>query len=147
MANETPGTAEARPINIKQFTDSKAPKSDQQFATVVAYYYQFEAPASERKATINVSALADAARLTGRKRPTRFALTNARNQGYLDAVGGGEYKINTVGENLVAITLPGNAGDVTSPRARGAKKKKKKKHQAVQQIQKTEITERICFAE
>jgi hypothetical protein len=116
--------SEGRPVDIKQFTDSKAPKSDQQFAAVVAYYYQFEAPTAERKATINASVLADAARLTARRRPTRFALTNAKNQGYLDAVGSGDYKINTVGENLVAITLPGNAGEAAPARSKSKPKKR-----------------------
>ena len=31
-------------MDIRQFTAAKAPKSDQQFAVVVAYFYRFEAP-------------------------------------------------------------------------------------------------------
>src|SRR6266487_5546433 len=100
-----------RAIDIKQFTDSKAPKSDQQFAAVVAHYYRFDAPPEERRETINVQVLADAARRAGRKRPGRLTLNNAKNQGYFDSVGRGEFKLNTVGENLVAITLPGNTGE------------------------------------
>jgi hypothetical protein len=98
-----------RALDIKQFTESKAPQSDQQFAAVVAYYYQFEAPADARRDTINVEFLGEAARLATRKRPSRHALNNAKNAGYLDSAGHGEFRLNTVGENLVAITLPGKA--------------------------------------
>ena len=45
-----PGTSGAtHSRDIKQFTADKEPKSDQQFAAVVAYFYRFEAPeATER---------------------------------------------------------------------------------------------------
>lgn len=121
------------PSDIRQFTTQKAPKSDQQFAAVVAYYYQFEAPQAERRETINLDVLANAARLVNRKRPTRFVLNNAKNSGYLDAVSAGEFRINTVGENLVAITLPGAGNEggrklskqkKTKPKRAGAKKRK-----------------------
>lgn len=112
--------------DIKQFTALKSPKSDQQFAAVAAYFYQFEAQPSERRETINAEVLANAARLVNRKRPTRHALNNAKNSGYFDSVGAGEFKINTVGENLVAITLPGNAGE-GGRKAKKVKKKSKSK--------------------
>ncbi|MGJ4994158.1 hypothetical protein ACQR0Z_07100 [Bradyrhizobium sp. HKCCYLS3077] len=110
-----------RQIDIKQFTAEKSPTSDQQFAAVAAYYYQFEAPANERRETISADLLAEAARLATRRRPSRFALNNAKNAGYLDSAGHGEFKLNTVGENLVAMTLPGKvvaSGPKRSPRKR-----------------------------
>jgi hypothetical protein len=112
--------------DIKQFTALKSPKSDQQFAAVAAYFYQFEAQPSERRETINAEVLANAARLVNRRRPTRHVLNNAKNSGYLDSVSAGEFKINTVGENLVAMTLPGNAGE-GSRKAKKARKKSKSK--------------------
>jgi hypothetical protein len=36
-------------VDIKSFVDSKKPKSDVQFAAVVAYYYRFEAPVETQK--------------------------------------------------------------------------------------------------
>jgi hypothetical protein len=99
----------ARVVDIKQFTDAKAPQSDQQFAAVVAYYYQFEAPPQERHETIDAELLGEAARLATRRRPSRHALGNAKKAGYLDSAGHGEFRLNTVGENLVAITLPGKS--------------------------------------
>lgn len=51
----SPPTSQADPrgpthsTDIKQFTAAKAPKTDQQFATVVAYFYQFEAQRQTEK--------------------------------------------------------------------------------------------------
>ena len=98
--------------DIKAFTSLKAPKSDQQFAAVVAYFYQFEAPLEQRQEVIDVETLKNAARLAGRKQAPhwKFTLQNAKNAGYLNAAGDGKFKLSSVGENLVAISLPGNAG-------------------------------------
>ena len=104
--------------DIKQFTAVKAPKSDQQFAAVAAYFYQFEASESDRKDTIDANTLKEAARLAGRRQAKNwgFTLTNARNAGYLDSAGSGQYRINSVGENLVAIALPGDNSESTPKR-------------------------------
>lgn len=97
-------------VDIKTFVDSKKPKSDVQFAAVVAYYYQFEATPGQRSETIDAKALQEAARLTGRRRPPKplVTLNNAKTLGYLDAPERGQFRLNTVGENLVAMTLPGS---------------------------------------
>lgn len=115
--------------DIKQFTAAKAPKSDQQFAAVVAYFYRFEAPEAQRKDTIDADSLLEAARLAGRKRPgnPRFTLNNAKNAGYLDVAATGKYRINSVGENLVAMALPGNGSESSPARSAGKKKIGKKK--------------------
>ena len=75
--------ASPRSTDIKQFTATKAPKSDQQFAAVVAYYYRFEAPEGQRKDAISADDLMEAARLVNRKRPHRITLNNAKSAGYL----------------------------------------------------------------
>jgi len=115
--------------DIKQFTAVKAPKSDQQFAAVVAYFYRFEAPEAQRKDTIDADSLLEAARLAGRKRPgnPRFTLNNAKNAGYLDVATTGKYRINSVGENLVAMALPGTGSESAPARSAGKKKIVKKK--------------------
>ncbi len=118
-----------RATDIKSFVDSKKPKSDMQFAAVVAYYHRFEAPELERRETIDADALQEATRLAGRKRLVKphMTLVNAKNQGYLDKVGAGQFRVNTVGENLVAMTLPGdNAERKQVPRRPSPKKAKKK---------------------
>ncbi len=103
-------TAPGQATDIRSFTAAKAPQSDQQFTAVVAYYYQFEAKPSERKDAIDAETMREAARLAGRKQVNRWAMTlnNAKNAGYLDPAGDGKFMLSSVGENLVAITLPGN---------------------------------------
>jgi hypothetical protein len=116
-------TASARQ-DIKSFVAEKKPSSDMQFAATVAYYFAFEAPAGKRKDSITADDLQDACRQVERHRlssPIK-TLLNAHASGLLDKAGErGAYKINTVGENLVAVTLP--AGTANS----GGKKPKRKK--------------------
>ena len=97
--------------DIRTFAAQKAPTSDNQFAAVVAYYYRFVAPEQDRKDSIGGAVLQEAARLAGRKRLAnpRQTLANAKNMGYLDSPGRGEFTINSVGENLVALAMPGRS--------------------------------------
>jgi len=124
--------AQTHAPDIKTFTEAKAPKSDVQFATVVAYFYRFEVAEQDQKDAIDAKTLKEAARLAGRRRPPRpsATLTNAKNAGYLDSAGSGRFKINAVGENLVAVTLPGGSSEAAAgtrgPRARRNKKAAKK---------------------
>lgn len=114
------------PTDIRSFTAAKAPKSDRQFVAVVAYYYQFKARQDDRRNVIDAELMKEAARLAGRPQVDRWSMTliNAKNAGYLDAVGGGKFKLSSVGENLVAITLPGNGGQ-GQIKTRGSRKSKK----------------------
>ena len=117
-----------RASNIKTFMDEKQPRSDQQFAVATAYYYRFEAPPAERLDAITADVLQNATRLAGRDRLSRprQVLSNAKRQGYLDTSERGAYAINTVGENLVAMSLPGSGGQ-SSKKTRKSKKTKKEK--------------------
>lgn len=114
--------------DIKTFITSRAPKSDMQFATAVAYYYRFEAPVAQRKDAIDAETLQDATRLCGVARLANpgNSLGNAAGQGYLDRAGGGQFKINTVGENLVAMAQ-------TSPRAPNSPQARKRGRKASKQ--------------
>lgn len=114
--------------DIRSFTAMKKPKSDQQFAAVVAYFYQFEARPDSRKEEIDADVMKEAARLAGRHQVARWnmTLTNAKNAGYLDVAGSGKFKLSSVGENLVAITLPGNEAPGRVKSSRIIKKPKKK---------------------
>jgi hypothetical protein len=113
--------------DIKTFVAAKKPKSDIQFATTVAYYYRFESPPATRQISINGEVLQEAARLAGRARLAnpRNTLNNAKGQGYLDSDSPGSFSINSVGENLVAMTLPGNS-DAGVKAKKKAKAKNKK---------------------
>jgi len=125
----SPSVAVAAPVggkDIKTFMAEKKPRNDVQFAAAAAYYYRFEAPVSERKEAINQADLQEATRKAGRE---RFAnplktLSNAHTLGMLDKGGEkGTYAINSVGENLVAMTLP-DGGVVKKPAKKKAAKKK-----------------------
>jgi hypothetical protein len=111
-------------VDIKSFTTNKKPRSDVQFAAAVAYYYRFEAPQAKRKDAINKDDLQEAARKANRE---RFAnplktLRNAHQLGMLDK--GSEkatFTINSVDENLVAMTLPGDDTNNSKPTKAGKK--------------------------
>lgn len=117
--------------DIKSFLTEKSPSSANQLVAAVAYYYKFEAPASERKNTITADDVVDACRKAGRERPKfpNIIMANAKGFGLIDNVGTGTYEINAVGENLVAVTMPtaghGNAGkkrNTSKPKKNGKKK-------------------------
>jgi hypothetical protein len=110
--------------DIKTFVASKSPKSDQQFAATVAYFYRFAAPPAERRDSIDSNALQEATRLAGRNRLASpiTTLNNAKRSGYLDSLSPGDFTINTVGENLVAMTLPGS-GEIQVQKTRKKAKK------------------------
>jgi hypothetical protein len=112
--------------DLKTFVNGKKPKNDIQFAATIAYFYRFEAPPEQRRNEIDAVMLQDACRLAGRERfkNPRMTLNNAKNQSLLDSGNeAGKFTVNTVGENLVAMTLPGQS---ESP-AKGRKLKKPKK--------------------
>jgi hypothetical protein len=99
------------PITLRDFVEQKQPKADVHFVAVVAYYYQFEAREPERKTSITATDLQEACRLAKRNRFQNpiVPLLNAFKVGYLDKVERGSYRLNSVGENLVAMALPGGA--------------------------------------
>ncbi len=117
--------------DIKSFVDAKGPKTDNQFAAVVAYYYRFEAPPAEQKTSITATDLQDATRKAGRARLKKpiDTLHNAHKKGLLDKAGTGAFSVNTVGENLVAMILPqpATAGPTARQRRRAPAKERSRK--------------------
>jgi hypothetical protein len=114
--------------DLKSFVEEKNPKNDVQFAATVAYYYRFVAPSDQRKEAITSSDLQEACRLVGRERFTvpGQTLRNAHTVGLLNKGSeSGSFIINSVGENLVDVTLPSDRKGI--PRAKARKKKRKKK--------------------
>jgi hypothetical protein len=109
IAQTSAGTVTSSSKDIKSFVEQKKPKNDLQFSAVVAYYHLFEVAEGSRKDTIGSDDLQNAARLSGWRRfnsPVN-TLHNAVKQGYLDRADRGQFKLNPVGENLVAMALPG----------------------------------------
>ena len=97
--------------SIKEFYNEKKPGNDVRFAVMTAYYYKFEAPESEKKDEINGEILQEATRLANRERLSKPSetLNNSLKQGYMNkGKDRGFFSINTVGENLVAMTMPDN---------------------------------------
>ncbi|MGE0550028.1 MAG: hypothetical protein AB7O24_00605 [Kofleriaceae bacterium] len=127
---DAPKSAGPGVVDIKTFVAEKQPKSAMQFAATVAYYHHFVS--AERRETITKADLQAATRLAGRQRFSNPAtpLDNAVTNGYLDRAGRGEYRLNAVGENLVAMALPGggNASEngATKRKRRPASKRKSK---------------------
>ncbi len=120
------GTAQGH--DIRSFMVLKNPQTDNHFAAAVAYYYRFVAQDEQHKEAITADDLQNATRMVNRdrfKRPDQ-TLVNAHNAGLLDKAGRGTYSINTVGENLVAMALPGSAstGTVKSKAQKGKSKKR-----------------------
>jgi hypothetical protein len=124
---------DAGTIDIKTFVTQKNPSSDNQLAATIAYYYAFRAP--QAKESINSVDLRQACRLiygTSKLKNPAQTLINAHNSGLLDKAGDGAYRVNTVGENLVAMTLPSTSSASGQPKkrkikARKAKTKRKKR--------------------
>ena len=114
-------------VDIKTFIDSKQPKSENQLAATVAYYYKFVASPNERKDSINKDIIQEACRLAGvnRLKNPDQTLRNAHGDGLLDRDDKGIFSINAVGENLVAMTLPGTPSQ--NMRVRNKKKAEQKK--------------------
>jgi hypothetical protein len=116
----------ARPKDIRSFVGEKQPKSDVQFAAVAAYFNRFVAPQATRRETITPAELDDAgrqARGCGFKKPL-VTLSNARQLGYFDRAGRAEFRLNAVGENLVAMALPSTGTD-NGGTGRGTRKVKR----------------------
>ena len=118
--------APAKSKDIRTFVSEKNPRSDIQFAAVTAYYHRFEAPQANRRDTITATDLQESSRQArgyGFKKPIA-TLSNALKQGYFDRAGRGEFSLNAVGENLVAMTLPStSAGATGKPKTRPKNKR------------------------
>jgi hypothetical protein len=126
----SPATPRSTGSDIATFIKTKSPSNDVQFAATVAYYYAFEAPV--KRPEISADDLREATRLASTKRldsPIQ-TLHNTVQRGYIDKGSTrGTFKINSVGENLVAMSLPtGTAVAATArPTRRPARKTARKK--------------------
>lgn len=120
--------AASQQVHIKDFKEEKQPRTAIEMAALVAYYLENLAPGGDRKDSVGPEDLDTYFKIAEFKLPAqqRFTLVNARNAGYFDLVGGGKYKLNAVGHNLVVHSMPrkGNAG--STARKRATKKRKQK---------------------
>lgn len=113
-------TASGAAVHIKQFKEQKRPRSANEMAAVIAYYLANLAPPEKKKDTVNQKDIETYFKIGVFPLPqqVRVTLPNAKNAGYFDLVGDGEYKLNAVGHNLVAHTLPRGTGTDGARRAK-----------------------------
>ncbi len=107
-----------RAPDIRALVAQKRPKSAIEMATLVAYYLAELAP--DKSDTVSVADLEKYFKQGAYPLPkvVRFTLTNAKDAGYLEATGRGQYKLTPVGHNLVAHDMPSDGSPAPSNRAR-----------------------------
>jgi hypothetical protein len=94
--------------DIRSLKDQKQPQSANEMAALVAYYVSEAMSGSEKKDAVDVNDMVKYFKQGNFRLPAnpKMILVNAKNAGYFDAVGSGGYKLNPVGYNLVAHSLP-----------------------------------------
>lgn len=97
--------------DIRTLKDKKQPKSAVEMAVLVAYYLAEMAKPPERKTAIGTNDITKFFKQADYRLPSqpRVILHQAKNAGYLDSGGRGQYSLNPVGYNLVTHGLPRSA--------------------------------------
>jgi hypothetical protein len=113
-----------RRVSIRDLKEEKQPESANQMAALVAYYLGEMVSADEVKEDITTADLEKYFKQAAFRLPKSLkqALPNAAAAGYFDGAGGGRYRLNPVGYNLVVHGLP-PAHDNKTPRRSTSKKK------------------------
>lgn len=104
----TPGPAATQPRDIRSLKAEKDPESAIEMACVVAFYLLHNAPPSERKESVTIGDMNKYFIQANYPLPKQIKdlLVHAKKSGYFDSLGQGEYRLNAVGHNLVAHSLP-----------------------------------------
>lgn len=100
---------ESKPvIDVRTLREEKEPQSANEMAALVAYYLAEMAPETERKAEVTTNDIKTYFKLGKFPLPNapQQTLRNAAAAGYFESAGGGKYRLNPVGHNLVAHNLP-----------------------------------------
>ncbi len=95
-------------VDIRSLREQKKPSSANEMSALVGFYLAEFAPIDERKSTIESADLERYFKQAGYPLPKAISQTliNATQAGYFDATGGGRYRLNPVGYNLVVHGLP-----------------------------------------
>ena len=118
-----------RQVDIRTFGQEKSPRSANERVAVVGYYLSELAPTNERKTEISAGDITKYFKQADFPLPgaARMTLVNAKNAGYLDAgAERGTYKLNPVGHNLVAHSLPAASTTTRRISGRGNRKRAQK---------------------
>jgi hypothetical protein len=119
--------------DIRALKEQKRPSSAIEMAAMVAYYLSELVPEQERQKTVSLEDVKKYFKQALFPLPGKpqFLLTNAKNAGYFDSVGGGKFQLNPVGYNLVVHNLPREGSGATTktmkPKRRSNKPKSTKK--------------------
>jgi hypothetical protein len=117
-------------VDIRSLRTEKSPKSGIQMAVLVAYYLKEYAPLNEKQDYVtddDITKYFTQASFPLPRGKARFTLTNAKNAGYLEAIGNGQYKLNPVGFNLAAYSMPETKNAASLKRKGNIVKKQKSK--------------------
>ena len=109
MPESTSVTQQPRtPADIRTLKEQKQPRSANEMCALVAYYLAELAPLEERKDNIDKNDVEKYFKQAGFPLPKAKyqALPNAAKSGYFDSLGGGKFRLNPVGYNLIAHGLP-----------------------------------------
>jgi len=99
-------------MDIRSLKETKNPNNDIEMACVVAYYLKHSAPEDERRPEILTADIEKYFTQAGYPPPKvpGQVLRNAKAAGYMDKAGKSKFKLNPVGYNLVAHSLPRKTG-------------------------------------
>ncbi|HLI29751.1 MAG TPA: hypothetical protein VKV79_01470 [Terriglobia bacterium] len=112
------------PVDIRSLKQQKQPSSANEMAALVAFYLSEVAGDNERKAEVEQGDIIKYFKQAGFPLPKapQVLLANAKNAGYFDFLGGGKFRLNAVGYNLVAHNLPRTQERAPSTAARRPRK-------------------------
>lgn len=115
--------------DIRTLRNEKQPGSANEMAAVAGYYLAELASPGERRTEIGTDDIQTLFKQAGYPLPQRprQTLPNASAAGYFEAVGGGRYRLNPVGHNLVVHSLPREQTTPTRSRRAASKKPAAKK--------------------
>lgn len=129
-----PGTVEPpagqKPVvHIESLKEEKGPRSANEMAALVAYYLSNLAPPEQQKKTVNQQDIENLFKIAHFPLPKqiRSTLANAKTAGYLDSLGGGEYRLNAVGHNLVVHSMPRVSRTPAASKKKGKRQNPKKR--------------------
>jgi hypothetical protein len=129
QVKEEPSTKQNKVIDIRTLKEQKSPSKVNEMAALVAYYLSETASQEERKNEVDVEDMEKYFKQASFRLPNkRMVLHNAKKAGYFEALGNGKFKLNPVGYNLVAHSLPkGDKKRVLQNRKRKTTRKSKRK--------------------
>jgi hypothetical protein len=104
-----PGSPPEGLLDIRSFGIQKAPRTLNEKVALMAFFLANHAPPEERRDYItseDIKPYFTQANFELPTGPANMTLTNAKNAGYLNALERGQYRLNSVGHNLIAHKLP-----------------------------------------